>query len=132
MRPRKTILLYCQDENERSVLTLLLELHFYRIIGGISALPPLADLCIVVDDRTLETVTMAEAIAALHPAMHMLVIPAKTCRTTPICYPAHAEVLRLKWKPEWLLERVMVLMARKPGPKKGTWNAGVFTRAVSA
>lgn len=130
MRPRRTILLYCVSEQERSVLKLLLELHFYRIIGGISALPPLADLAIVVDDRTLETVTMAKTIASLHPAMHMLAIPAPKYRTLAHGFPAQAEMLSPGWVPAVLLERINILMARKRGPKRG-WRAAQMIEVVA-
>lgn len=102
MRPRKYILLYCEDEHERSVLKLILQLRPYRVIAGISALPPLPALIIV------------------------LVIPCARYRTMPDCYPCHAEVLRLNWTPAWLLERIHVLASRKPGPKKGSRHAGTY------
>lgn len=131
MRPRKIILLFCADEHERSVLKLILQLRPYRVIAGISALPPLPALIIVVDDRTLATVTAARRISELHPAIPTLVIPDARSRRRPDCYPCHFEVLPRDWKPIWLVERARILVAKKRGPKPGSRHAGMYMAGVA-
>lgn len=113
MRLRKSILLFCDAEQERSVLTMVLELQGYRVLGGISSHPPIPSLAIVVDDRSLSTTFMAKRIGASNPSMPILVIPCGNYRRLPAGYPMYCELLSATWTPTDLLARVRLIMVRK-------------------
>lgn len=113
MRPRKAILLFCDNEQERSVLTMTLELRGYRVLGGISSLPPIPLMAIVVDDRSLSTAFMAKKIGATNPSMPIVVIPCGNYRRLFIGYPMYCELLPATWTPATLLARVRLTMVRK-------------------
>lgn len=117
MRTRRNIVLWCNDESERSSLALVLWTRSYNVLGAITKYDGV-DLALIIDDCTLETITMAKAIAELNPELKMLVVPYAHRKISPgLLYPPQAQVLPLKCNTETMLERIRITLARKRGPK---------------
>jgi hypothetical protein len=119
MSRKKTILLYCEDEQERAVLSTLFWVRYYKVIGGLSAEPPIPDLAVVVDTRSHSTGKMAKAIKEFLPSIPMLVILDDNRNALPDGYPLDVELLPARTLPIMLLERLRVLLKRKHHPLKG-------------
>jgi hypothetical protein len=116
-RPRKIILLCCSDDHRRSELSFILDVRSYRVIGGVSAMPPIPDCALVVDDG-FQSRKDAREIASRLPGVPILVLPRKLCRYVPYDhYPSGSAVMEPKYSMEDALERLRLLTRRKRGPK---------------
>jgi hypothetical protein len=130
MRPRKSVLLYCADDDHRMELAFLLKNHGYSVLGGISDYPPVPRVALVIEDRTLATAVAANAIADLLPEVPLLVLLAPGRKVMPPGYPGNAQIIVNEESGivhATLLWRIYVAAKRKTGPKKP--HSGSFKKA---
>jgi DNA-binding response OmpR family regulator len=123
MRPKKVILCVNADEDELSVLALLLMTHGYRVLRATGRGEAVAllgrseiDLVIVRDNLTGGETTLltheSKRIAPLRPLL-LLARVRPDHGLEDACLTAHTVTARE------LLERIKVLSARKRGPRPG-------------
>src|ERR1700677_935557 len=105
---KKLILLYAADEEKRSLLKFALETCGYRVMGSISAAPPVPHCVIVIDDRSLATAAVALGISRRLPLVKMLVVLLPGHSRLPYGYPVSAQVIPANCRPIDMLERVRI------------------------
>jgi hypothetical protein len=130
LRPKKTVLLYCADDDHRMELAFLLRNHGYLVLGGISDYPPVPRVALVIEDRTLATSAMARMIAKRLPEIPLIVVLAPGRKVLPPGYPGTAQIIVSEESGlhhATLLYRLHVAAKRKTGPKKP--HVGSFKKA---
>lgn len=112
-RPRKRVLLHCQDEARRSVISFYLSNRGYVVQAGFSSEPPIPDLALIVDDPItgFKAAQMCDQVRAIP----ILVL---ACRQTRMDdFPVSASFLKWNSAPVEILDRVATCCARKRGPR---------------
>lgn len=130
MRPRKSVLLYCADDDHRMELSFLLKNHGYSVLGDIPDYPAMPRVALVIEDRTPATADMACMIARHLPEVPLLVLLAPGRKVLPPGYPGNTQIIVNEESGmihATLLWRIYVAAKRKTGPKKP--HAGSFKKA---
>jgi hypothetical protein len=117
MRPRKAILLFCADEQTRSVYAFWLTVRGFRILGGISSGEPRPDVALVIADTTLATANITYSIARHLPTTPLLVLLDPGMKALPDGYPHTAQSIPADSLPAQILERVRASAKSKCGPR---------------
>lgn len=109
------MLLYCQDDTRRSVLSFVIENRGYKVLAGFERDEDI-DLAVIVDDLT-ESETFAQLACEYMPHLPTLVLIRHQVRDGR-SYPACVAFVDNKIAIADLMERVRIIAARKRGPKK--------------
>lgn len=121
MTPRKTIMLFCADEDRRREFRFMLRINRYLVVGWNDGVP--AD-CALVIANPISSPNAAYVIRECHPGMPLLVM---VCKSEEKYYPIGARFVIVKATTEALLQMLKLSIAAnrgKPGPKKGNRCAG--------
>jgi hypothetical protein len=110
---KKTLLLYCSDEDRRGILAFMLKNAMYNVVGGISTGPRDYDAAIIIDDCSMDTSDLAHH---LHPEIPIIVLLQP--KRMGINYPERCHCMQHPAANIELLEKIRVLTVRKRGPKK--------------
>lgn len=111
MRFPKTILLYCVDAADASVITIVLRSKGFRVSRTTEPGSPKPDLALILDDKDLTAATYAHRHSKLFPELPMLI---KGSGRPEVCrdYPGSAQKLADGCSVEHMIER-MTDMIRK-------------------
>jgi hypothetical protein len=112
-RAKKTIFLYCTNENRRRELSFQLQTWGLAVLGGLSSLPPIPDAAVVVDDP-IGAAEMVDAIADAHPGIPIVVL-IRDVKHLPAGYPNAAHFVGIDAPAVMLLERVRHVLTQRRG-----------------
>ncbi len=135
MRPRKTILMVEDNEQQLSVRKFLLETRGYRVLAASSAAAALeyleaalpGSLDLLMSDLILPQMDGNELVRRakqLHPMLPTLLVSG-TVSTFDRAAAADAFLPKGACSPAEMLDRIRILVARKRGPKKHVQSAGM-------
>lgn len=110
---QKTVFLFCTDEDRRGILAFTLRTNGYHVVG---AIPPVADMALLVDDLSCKAV--AKDIARSQPELPIVVLAGKFRRYLPYSqYPVGVGMLKSDTSMETLIWRIRIATSRKRGPR---------------
>ncbi len=117
MRPRKVVLLFCENEDCRRELRFVLETWHRAVVcmNGLARAAGAVDCALVISNR-VSGPAAAFDIAERDPELPLVVV--MTRKNEHLCYPYHAKCLNPDAKMADVLEAIRIAVARKRGPKK--------------